>query len=65
MQVFDEFDLDGSGFLDFDEFTKMLPALGIYMAPPKIVCLLHFVLSNHTDSSLPLSQAKYFKQVDR
>jgi hypothetical protein len=36
-QVFAEFDLDGSGFLDYDEFSKMLPALGIYLPPPKLV----------------------------
>lgn len=28
-EVFDEFDTDGSGELDLDEFITMLPALGI------------------------------------
>jgi hypothetical protein len=36
-QVFAEFDTDGSGTLDFDEFAKMLHALGIYLPAPKVV----------------------------
>ena len=31
-EVFDEFDADGSGKLDQDEFMAMLPALGIIVA---------------------------------
>ena len=41
LQVFAEFDLDGSGFLDFDEFSKMLPSLGIHMPQSKVVRSLH------------------------
>ena len=34
-EIFDEFDADGSGFMDYDEFTAMLPALGIKMTDAK------------------------------
>ena len=30
-EVFKQFDVDGSGLLDLDEFIEMLPALGIYV----------------------------------
>jgi hypothetical protein len=36
-QVFEEFDVNGSGYLDFDEFSRMLPALGIHLPPSKVV----------------------------
>ena len=35
--MFEEFDANGSGFLDFDEFSRMLPALGIHLPPSKVV----------------------------
>jgi Ca2+-binding EF-hand superfamily protein len=38
-QVFAEFDENGSGFLDYDEFSRMLPALGIHLPPSKVVRL--------------------------
>lgn len=34
-EIFDEFDEDGSGFMDYDEFAAMLPALGIKMTDAK------------------------------
>ena len=36
-QVFAEFDTDGSGFLDYEEFSRMLPEMGIYLPPTKVV----------------------------
>lgn len=36
-EVFDEFDTDGSGTIDFDEFAHMLQALGIYIPPSKVL----------------------------
>ena len=37
IQVFAEFDTDGSGSLDYEEFSKMLPEMGIYLPPSKVV----------------------------
>lgn len=34
-EVFQQFDTDGSGLIDFDEFRAMLPQLGIKISMPK------------------------------
>lgn len=35
-EVFKQFDTDGSGLIDFDEFRAMLPQLGIKISMPKV-----------------------------
>lgn len=35
-EIFAQFDTDGSGLIDFDEFRAMLPQLGIRMSMPKV-----------------------------
>lgn len=35
-EVFAQFDIDGSGLIDFDEFRAMLPQLGINISMPKV-----------------------------
>lgn len=35
-EVFKQFDTDGSGLIDFDEFRAMLPQLGINISMPKV-----------------------------
>lgn len=35
-EVFQQFDTDGSGLIDFDEFRAMLPQLGINITMPKV-----------------------------
>lgn len=35
-EVFAQFDTDGSGLIDFDEFRTMLPQLGINITMPKV-----------------------------
>lgn len=35
-EVFQQFDTDGSGLIDFDEFRVMLPQLGINISMPKV-----------------------------
>lgn len=35
-EVFQQFDTDGSGLIDFDEFRVMLPQLGINITMPKV-----------------------------
>lgn len=35
-EVFRQFDTDGSGLIDFDEFRAMLPQLGIRISMPKV-----------------------------
>lgn len=35
-EVFAQFDTDGSGLIDFDEFRTMLPQLGIKISMPKV-----------------------------
>lgn len=35
-EVFQQFDTDGSGLIDFDEFRAMLPQVGIKMSMPKV-----------------------------
>lgn len=35
-EVFAQFDTDGSGLIDFDEFRAMLPQLGITITMPKV-----------------------------
>lgn len=35
-EVFQQFDTDGSGLIDFDEFKAMLPQVGIKISLPKV-----------------------------
>lgn len=35
-EIFKQFDTDGSGLIDFDEFRAMLPQLGINISMPKV-----------------------------
>lgn len=35
-EVFAQFDTDGSGYIDFDEFRAMLPHVGIKISMPKV-----------------------------
>lgn len=35
-EVFQQFDTDGSGLIDFDEFRAMLPQVGIKISLPKV-----------------------------
>lgn len=35
-EIFAQFDVDGSGVIDFEEFRAMLPQLGISISMPKV-----------------------------
>ena len=55
-QLFKTFDLDNSGAIDFDEFSKMLPQLGIYLSEAQA---LKFFSSIDQDGSGEIDQEEF------
>eukprot|EP00946_MAST-07B_sp_MAST-7B-sp1_P002589 g2589.t1 len=55
-QLFKTFDLDGSGSIDFDEFSKMLPQLNIYLSEAQA---LKFFASIDQDGSGEIDQEEF------
>ena len=54
-EVFKQFDTDGSGLIDFDEFRAMLPQLGINISMPKVRRQDDALKCQHSQHRAPLT----------
>lgn len=52
-EVFKQFDTDGSGLIDFDEFRAMLPQLGINISMPKVGMYVDMCTRVHSSAHQP------------